>query len=326
MNESIEIKQEEINKINQQEIIQKEKEKKNKTSSETKEKPKKQFFLIRFIKFIGNCIKWALMATIFGIIYIIGWPFTRCKIKGKENINKDDEARVFTANHYQLYGPMSVFMNFPYKNRPWIIDKMMDEKSVEHQMGLMVYNEFKKVPKFIKWIVLKLVKNLMVFVMRLAKGIPVSRENPRNNIKAFQISTETLNKNWALLIYPEKDYVNEGVGIFMQGFEHIGKYYYGKTGKKISFYPMFISQKNKTMYIGKPIIYNPDVNHIVEKERIVSYLRNEMVKQYEEFEVNAPSKKKNKKLKNDKSAIEVKKIKKEETAENLENIVDTDKK
>ena len=107
-----------------------------------------------------------------------------------------------------------------------------------------------------------------------------------------------LTKAKSIIIYPEKDYVNEGVGVFMQGFEHIGKYHYSKTGKKISFYPMFVSQKNKEMYIGTPIIYNPEEKHNIEKERIVTYLRNEMVAQYEKFEVNKPSKKKRNNKKN----------------------------
>ena len=263
-----------------------------------KEKNKKRNIFLNIFRWIGLAIKNTILFIVFCILYIIIWPFTRCKVKGKENLNKNDEARVFIANHYQIYGPLSIFMNFPYENRPWIIDKMMDEKSVEHQMGLMVYNEFKGVPKFLKWIVLKIIKNLMVFCMKMAKGISVSRENIRANIKTFQISTETLEKNKALIIYPEKDYVNEGVGVFMQGFEHIGKYHYSKTGKKISFYPMFVSQKNKEMYIGTPIIYNPEEKHNIEKERIVTYLRNEMVAQYEKFEVNKPSKKKRNNKKN----------------------------
>ena len=249
---------------------------------------KKKNIFIRFFSAIGRGIRYVLTFILYCILYIIARPFTRCKVKGKENLDKNDEARVFISNHYQMYGPLAIFMNFPYKFRPWIIDKMMDEKLVEHQMGLMVYNEFKKVPKFIKWIVLKFVKNLMVFCMRRARGISVSRDNPRANIKAMQISTDTMLKNQAVLIFPEKDYVNEGVGIFMQGFEHIGKYFYQKTGKKISFYPMFISQKLKTMYIGKPITFNPEADQNEEKNRIVTYLRDEMVKTYTEMEVNNP--------------------------------------
>lgn len=263
---------------------------KSKKKEKSKIRKKKNLFL-ELIKCIGRAIKNTILFISFCIIYIIIWPFTRCKIKGKENLKNEDEARIFIVNHYQIYGPFSVFMNFPYKNRPWIIDKMMDEKSVEHQMGLMVYNEFKGVPKFLKWIVLKIIKNLAVFCMKMAKGIPVSRDNARLNIKTFRITTEVLEKKQAVMIYPEQDYVSEGVGVFMEGFSHIAKYYYAKTGKKITFYPMFISKKNKTMYIGNPIVYNPDENLNVEKERLSLYLRGEMIAQYEKVEVNNRNKK-----------------------------------
>ena len=141
--------------------------------------------------------------------------------------------------------------------------------------------------------------------MHKAKGISVSRENPRKIFETLKISTETLEKNQIVLIFPEKDYVNEGVGIFMQGFEHIVKYHYQKTGKKISFYPMFVSQSNKTMYILKPIIFDPNEDANIQKQKIVSYLRDEMVKQYENCELN------NEKLQRKKVKKEAKKQKKE---------------
>ena len=86
-------------------------------------------------------------------------------------------------------------------------------------------------------------------------------------------------------IFPEKDYVNEGVGIFMGGFEHISKYYYSKTGKKITFYPMFISQHNRKMYICDPVTYNPENDPKVEKNNTLTYLRESMVSAYEKYEV-----------------------------------------
>lgn len=261
---------------------------------------KKQNFIVRFFKAIGRGIRTFFVFVFYCILYVLAFPFSRCKVCGKENVKKETKAKVFITNHYQMYGPLVTFMNFPYKFRPWIIDNMMDEKKVEHQMGLMVYNEFKGVPRFLKWIVLKLLKNLMVFSMKRARGISVSRENPRANIRAMQISSETLLKGQSVMIFPEKDYVNEGVGEFMQGFEHLAKYHYQKTGEIVSFYPMFISQRNKRMYIMEAIEYNPENDAMAEKLRIVESLRNAMVEKYVEVEVNNPKlqKKKSKKKQN----------------------------
>jgi hypothetical protein len=233
--------------------------------------------------------------AIFFLFYIIAFPFAfifiKGKTRGKENLKKDDEARVFVANHYEVYGPFIAYLHFPYNFRPWIIDKMIDPKTVESHMSIGIYNQFPKFPKWLKTVFIKVSKSLMVFFMKtIARGIPVSREDFRKNIKTMQISTETLENGEPLLIFPEQNAVKEGVGEFMTGFEHIGKYYYQKTGKKISFYPMFISKENKTMYIGEPVIYNPDNDANEEKARIVESLKDRMVNDYIKYECGKPHK------------------------------------
>ena len=248
------------------------------------EKKHKNIF-VRFFCFIGRCIKNIILSIILCFCYIILFLFFRCNRVGLQNINKNDEARVFVSNHYQMFGPIATILSLPYKFRPWIIDKMMDPETVEKQMGLLIYSQYHKIPKFIKFIALKCVKNLMVFIMRAFRGISVSRENFRANIETMKVSTETLNKKQAIMIWPEKDYVFEGIGYFMKGFEHLGKYYYQKTGKRISFYPIFTSATNRTMYFGKPIIYDPNKDANEQKEEIVAYLRNSMVDMYFEYEV-----------------------------------------
>ena len=158
----------------------------------------------------------SLIKTIlFYVFYIIAFPFAyiifRSKVKGKENLQKTDEARVFVANHYEIYGPFIAHMHFPYNYRPWIIDKMIDPKTVEQHMSIGIYQQFPKYPRWLKTVVIKLLKNIMVFFMKnIGKGIPVSRDDFRKNIKTMQISTETLEKGKSILIFPEASAVKEG--------------------------------------------------------------------------------------------------------------------
>ena len=246
----------------------------------------KQNFIIRFFSAIGRGFKNFFMFLTFSIACFFIRPFARCKVVGKNNVSKDDDARVFIANHYEIYGPVVIFLRFPYKFRPWVIDKMTDQKQVEQQMSLGIYGKFKKYPKWLKKIAIKILKNIMVYTMNnRAKAIPVSRENPRANIKTMQESVETLEKGKDIVIFPELSYVDEGVGEFQTGFEHLAKYYYQKTGKKITFYPIFISQKNKKMYIEKPITFNPDNDPNEEKKNITNYLYSTMVETYKKQEV-----------------------------------------
>lgn len=251
----------------------------------------KKFFKTTFGLFFS-----LIRNAIYFLFYIIAFPFAflfiKGKTKGKENLNKNDEARIFVANHYEVYGPFITYLKFPYSFRPWIIDKMIDPKTVEAHMSIGIYNQFPKFPKWVKFIFIKVSKSLMVFFMKtIARGIPVSRDNFRKNIKTMQISTEVLENGEPIVIFPEAKAVKEGVGEFMTGFEHIGKYYYQKTGKKVSFYPMFISKMNQTMYIGKPVVFNPDNDGAQEKERIISTLRDRMLDSYIQYECGKPSKK-----------------------------------
>lgn len=241
---------------------------------------KKKNVFLRSLIFILECVEFVILSIIFGVIFILAQPFVWCFTKGKKNVQKDDEARVFIANHYEAYGPFVTFLRFPYKFRPWVIDKMCYAETIEEQFSIGFYNNYKWIPKWIKVIIVKLAKRLILFAIRFAKPIPVSRDNPRANIKTMQISTEVLNKKKNIMIYPENCSVKEGVGEFMTGFEYLAKYYYQKTGKKISFYPVFVSKKNATMYIEKPIIYNPDNDSNLEKQRIVTEIRESMLNSY----------------------------------------------
>lgn len=281
-----------------------------------KDTKKKKNIFVRFFCAIGRGINYFFCLLFFGIVVLFAKIFLRCKVYGKENVKKDDEARVFIFNHYELYGPVAMYIRFPYKNRPWIIDKMMYPEFIEKQMSLMIMNNYKKVPKWLKRFVILCIKNLVVFVMNFVGGIPVSRENFRDNLKTMKISTETLEKGKSLAIFPEKLYVREGVGEFQSGFEHIAKYYYQKTGKRISFYPVFVSKINRAMYVEKPIIFNPENDTNSEKEKIVNYLRDSMIELYKTKEVQG---KKYQKLKEKERKREEKLKKKEEKNRDKKN-------
>ena len=241
---------------------------------------KKQSVLTRALKSIA----FGLNCFVIFMLAIITFPFVKSKVIGKENVKKDDEARVFLANHYELFGPATCFLSFPYKNRVWVLDKMVNPKLMEEHMGLMIYRDFKKVPRFVKKIAIKVVKNLLLTAIKLAGGIPVSRGYSMKNIAAMQQSVATFEQGKSILIFPEKDYVKQGIGELMDGFVYLGNYCYSKTGKKVSFYPMFISQKKRRICISEPIRYNPENSSSVEKDRIVAYIKEEMTKSHEALE------------------------------------------
>ena len=104
---------------------------------------KKNFF-IRAILFILECIEFVILSVILGVVLIVIQPFIWCFTKGKKNVNKNDEARVFVSNHYEIYGPVVVFLRFPFKFRPWVIDKMCNPETIEQQASIGFYNNYRQ--------------------------------------------------------------------------------------------------------------------------------------------------------------------------------------
>lgn len=220
------------------------------------------------MKFIGDIF--------YSILYLIVRPFFKSKKIGKKNIKKDDEARVFVANHYEFYGPVIMYFRFNKKKRIWIIHNLLEKDKIVEYMMPAVNDILKKTPNFIKKILVKITKNLLYYIMnRRAKGIPVYQEGDRRIIETMNESVDALNEKYSIVLFGEKEFqTGNKVGNLRTGFASLGKYYFKKTGKKISFYPVFISKTNKTMRIGKSIKYNPEDENI--KENIVTYLHDVM--------------------------------------------------
>ena len=56
----------------------------------------------------------------------------------------------------------------------------------------------------------------------------------------------------------------------------MARLYYKKTGQAIPFVPMYIAPALRTVYLGKPVIFDPAAPIAKERERICAYLRDEI--------------------------------------------------
>lgn len=278
---------------------------------------------MNIFKAIGRGISNALCF----IVYIIAWffckLFLRCKIIGKQNLNKDnDKIKMIVSNHMQVYGPTAMHIRFPlHKKAVWINEKMMDRDKIEHEMGLAIYDEnnYKWAPKWLKKFVIKISKNLVYFVLKYkVHGISISRDNRRELINTFKETLEYTDKGYSIVVFPEVDYQDEGIGEIFSGFASYAKFAHKKNGKITEFYPVYIDGKSKRMYIGKPIDYNPE-NADYDTE-VATYIKNEINNLY--LIAKEKHKKKSKKNKKDTQNINEAEniIDKENLNENENNI------
>ena len=228
---------------------------------------------MKFFKFIGSKIANFFHFLAYCWLYLICKVFMPSKICGKDNIDENDEARVFLSNHLELYGPVVMHVHFPIKKKAiWIHEFMLDKDKIEQQMAYgFVELHFKWIPKFIKKGIVKIFKHFLFYVLKnKVNGISVSRENSRELIATMKKTYEKIQEGNSIIIFPEKLYQNEGVGELLAGFTTIAKYVYKKSGKCVSFYPVYVDKKHHKTHIGKPIKYNPsDENY---SDNITQYI------------------------------------------------------
>ena len=207
------------------------------------------------------------------VIYAICKICLPNKVIGKENIEKDDEARVFISNHLQIYGPVITHISFPIKKKAtWSHEYMLDKDLIEKQLFIgFVEVQFKWIPKFIKKGIAKLLKHLIIYILKYrVHAVSISRDDTRKLVKTLQETSDRLNNGYAMMIFPELDYQETGLGEISSSFTLIAKYYYKNFNKKVSFYPVYVNKKKKRTFIGKPIKFNPDDENY--SENISNYI------------------------------------------------------
>ena len=80
-----------------------------------------------------------------------------------------------------------------------------------------------------------------------------------------------------MVIFPEHDVKhNHIIYDFQDKFIDIAKLYYKKTGKELSFVPMYIAPKLKKIFFGKPITFRAAEPMDAERSRICDYLMEEI--------------------------------------------------
>ena len=65
------------------------------------------------------------------------------------------------------------------------------------------------------------------------------------------------------------EFINE----LQPGFVDIARLYYRKSKKALKFFPVYLEKKNAVISVGKPIAYDPAQSLDEQREKIVSYLR-----------------------------------------------------
>lgn len=211
---------------------------------------------------------------LYRVIRWLVWLFSpKYTVVGAENL--PDEPCVIVGNHSQIYGPIAGELYTPGKHDIWCAGEMMHREEV----AAYAYQDFwSNKPKWNRWffrLLSHLIGPLAELIFTNAHTVAVYHDT--RLITTFRESIAKLQAGYSMVIFPEH-YVprNNIVHEFQDKFIDLARFYYKKTGKMLSFVPLYLAPRLKAMYFGKPISFRPDRPIAKERKRICEALMDEI--------------------------------------------------
>lgn len=198
--------------------------------------------------------------------------YRKRKFMGTENL--PTEPCIIVANHAQFHGPLTCELFFPTQKSIWCTGEMMYYK----QIPKYTYNAFwGNKPKCVKWIY-KIASYLLVpiaFLFKSSDTLAVYRDE--RILSTFKNTVKKLEQGDNIIIFPENEIEhNEIINEFNLNFVDVAKLYYKKYNKCLAFVPMYNAAKIKTLVLGKPIFYDPNLSMEEQRIQICEYLQKEI--------------------------------------------------
>lgn len=182
------------------------------------------------------------------------------------------EPGVFVCNHSTIIGPVVITLDFERPHTNWIIACAMDKNHCESYAFHDVFSgESRKCRGFYRFLA-KLVRLLLPPILENVDSVPVYHD--RRIMETFKKSVEALEAGKDVVIFGESpklysEYVNE----LQRGFVDLGRMYFRRTGKRLSFYPVYVERKNHVISVGAPVEYDPEIPLKEQRESVCEFLQ-----------------------------------------------------
>ncbi len=181
---------------------------------------------------------------------------------------------VFICNHLNSYAPIILSLYFPFPFSPWVHSYIMDRSACPAFLEKdFAVKSLKLRPPLSRWTAAALTP-LVIHLMHSLDAIPVYKNSMKIR-DTFNRSIDVLCRGDNIIIFPEDpnqkftEFLNE----FQTGFVHLAWQYHKTTGQQLRFYPVYVSQKTRTITIGRTIEYMPESGFHKERAHIAAYLR-----------------------------------------------------
>jgi len=182
------------------------------------------------------------------------WLFRIISPKYRCNYTIPEEPVVFVCRHLDMHGPYTTLKWMTEEPHPMILHIYFDrEKTLKHMTEYtFAARSGKKVKKFC--LSAYFMSLITPPLMKSLQAVPVYRESVKS-MATIKQGLKYLLKNESLIVYPDIHYMDgyDKPSEIYQGFLYIGELYYKKTGKKLSFIPLLIDDRNRCITSGEPI-------------------------------------------------------------------------
>lgn len=191
--------------------------------------------------------------------------YPKTRFYGMENL--PEEGCILVSNHAQMHGPIIAELYFPGERTIWCIADMMVLREVPAYAYQDFWSEKPKILRPFFKLLSYIIAPLAACVFPRARTIPVYHD--ARLVSTFRLTLAALDKGTRVIIFPEcKEKNTHIVNRFQDKFVDTAKMYYARTGKKISFVPMYLAPRRREAHIAPPIEYNPENDIRTERERI----------------------------------------------------------
>lgn len=195
--------------------------------------------------------------------------YPKMQVEGIENL--PDEPVIIVGNHGQMNGPIVGELYVPGEPYIWCAGEMMHRKDVPEYAFRDFWSQKPRWTHPFYRLVSYMIAPLSVCVFNNARTIGVYHDT--RILSTFKTSVKKLQEGKSVVIFPEHDVKhNHIVYDFQDKFIDLAKLYYKKTGKELSFVPMYIAPKLKKLYLGKPVRFCATEPMDTERSRICTYL------------------------------------------------------
>lgn len=214
------------------------------------------------------------------LLYLSCYPYFHCKLINAPTLTPEDGPVVFVANHYKLFGAISIPFNIPYRVHMWMLHDLVIPEEIYSHLCSWIKSEHpersdKRVCRRARFYTKR-----VAYMTRCLEAIPVMKNgDPREMIKTMRITAEIMESGDHILIFPENKgdgFKNDGdISEFLNGYIQVARFYHKQTGKDTTFYPIYIGKKQRTYTFGTPVRYNSE-NGNEEKERVANAVYGQM--------------------------------------------------